>query len=75
MNGDLRSDLATLEFKNGEQLENFHSKILRLQQEINLSVETVFTIRLLFQYMKALSKSDKLKAFISPKMTYIITFL
>ena len=75
MNGDLRSDLATLEFKNGEQLENFHSKILRLQQEINLSGETVFTIRLLFQYMKALSKSDKLKAFISTKMTYIITFL
>ena len=25
--------------------------------------------------MKALSKSDKLKAFIVPKMTYLITFL
>ena len=25
--------------------------------------------------MKALSKSDKLKAFIEPKMTFIITFL
>ena len=33
MNGYVQSDLATLAFKNGEQLEDFHSRILRLQQE------------------------------------------
>ena len=32
MNGDIQSDLATLAFRNGEQLEDFHSRILRLQQ-------------------------------------------
>ena len=34
MNDDIQSDLATLAFKNGEQFEAFHSRILRLQQEI-----------------------------------------
>ena len=28
MNGDVQSDLVTLEFKNGEQLEDFHSRII-----------------------------------------------
>ena len=37
MNGDVQSDLATLAFNNGEQLEDFHSRILRLQQEIIIS--------------------------------------
>ena len=37
MNGDVQSDLATLAFENGEQLEDFHSSILRLKQEIMLS--------------------------------------
>ena len=32
MNGDVQSDIATLAFNNGEQLEYFHSRILRLQQ-------------------------------------------
>ena len=32
MNGDVQSDLVTLDFRNGEQLEYFHSRILRLQQ-------------------------------------------
>ena len=32
MNGDVQSDLSTLAFKNGEQLEDFHISILRLQQ-------------------------------------------
>ena len=32
MNGDIQSDLATLAFKNGEKLEDFHIRILRLQQ-------------------------------------------
>ena len=41
MNGDIHSDLSTLAFRNGEQLEDFHSRILRLQQEIMLSGETV----------------------------------
>ena len=32
VNGDVQSDIATLAFKNGEQLEYFHSKIIRIQQ-------------------------------------------
>ena len=75
MNGDVQYDLATLAFKNGEQLEDFHIRILRLQQEIILSGDIISPTRLLFQYMKALSKSDKLRAFIAPKMTDLITFL
>ena len=75
MNGDVQYDLATLDFKNGEQLEDFHSRILRLQQEIMLYVEIVSPTRLLLQYKKALTKSEKLKAFIAPKMTDLITFL
>ena len=75
MNGGFQYDPATLGLKNGEKLVGFHSIILRLQQEINLSVETVSPTRLLFQYTKALSNSDKLKAFIAPKITYFITFL
>ena len=59
------TDLATLAFRNGEQLEDFHSRILRLQQEIMLSGENVSPTRLLFQYMKTFSKSDKLRAFIN----------
>ena len=31
MNGDVQSDLSTLAFNNGEQLEYFHSRILRLK--------------------------------------------
>ena len=62
MNGDVHYYIATLVFKNGEQLEYFHSRILRLQQEINLSGETVSPTILLIQYMKAFSKSDKIKA-------------
>ena len=75
MNRYVQSDLATLAFKNGEQLEDFHSRILRLQQEIMLSGEIVSPTRIIFQYMKALAKSEKLRAFIAPKMTYLITFL
>ena len=40
-----------------------------------LSGEIVSPTRLLLQYMKALTKSEKLKAFIAPKMTDLITFL
>ena len=58
-----------------EKLKYFHSRILILQQEIILSGETVPPTRLLFQYMKVLSKSDKLKVFISPKMTDLIKLL
>ena len=39
MNGDFQSDLATLAFNNGEKLEDFHDRILRLQQKIMLSGE------------------------------------
>ena len=52
MNGDFQSDLATLTFKNGEQLEDFHSRIIRLQQKIILSGETVSPKNILFWYMK-----------------------
>ena len=38
-----------------------------------LSGENLSPTRILFQYMKA--NSDKLRAFIAPKMIYIITFL
>ena len=74
MNGDVQYDLSTLAFKNVEQLEYFHSRILRLQQEIMLSGEIVSPTRLLFQYMNSLTKSEKLRAFIAPKMTDIINF-
>ena len=47
MNGDVQSDLATLAFKNGEKLKDFHSIIIRLQQEIILYGETVTTTRLI----------------------------
>ena len=40
-----------------------------------LSGEIVYSTRLLIQYMKALTKSEKLKAFIAPKMTDLITFI
>ena len=75
MNGDVYSDIATLAFRNGEQLEDSHSRILRLQQEIMLSGEIVSPTRLLIHYMKALTNSEKLKAFIAPNMTDLITFL
>ena len=32
MNGDVQYELANLAFMNGEQIEDFHSKILRLKQ-------------------------------------------
>ena len=75
MNGDVQSDISTTEFKNEEQLEDFRSTILRPQQEIMLSEEIFSPTRLLFQYIKALKKSEKLRAFILPKMTDIIPFL
>ena len=75
MNGDVQSNLSTLAFKNGEQLEDFHSIILRLQQETILSGEIVSPTRLPLHYMKALTKSEKLGSFIAPKMTSLITFL
>ena len=40
-----------------------------------LSGEIFSPTRLLFQYMKALTKSEKLRAFIAPNITDIITFL
>ena len=40
-----------------------------------LSGEIVSPTRLLFHYMKALTKSEKLRDFIAPKITDIITFL
>ena len=40
-----------------------------------LSGEIVSPTRLLSHYMKALANSEKLRAFIAPKMTDLITFL
>ena len=62
-------------FKNREKLEDFYSRILRIQQKTNLSVETVSHKRILFQYMKVLSKSNTLKAFVAPNITDIVTFV
>ena len=62
MNGDVQSTLSTLAFKNKEQLEYFHVIIIRLQQEIIFSGETVSPTRLLLHYTKAFPNSDKLKA-------------
>ena len=74
-NVNVQSDLATLAFKNGEQPEDFRSRIIRLQQEIMLSGQIVSPTRLIFQYMEALTKSKRLRAFIAPKMTDLITLL
>ena len=38
MNGDVHSDLATMAFKNEKELEDFHSRVLILQQKIILYV-------------------------------------
>ena len=75
MNVDFQSDLVTLEFKNGEQLEYFHGGIIRLQQESNLSGETLSPTRLLLQYINSFSKINKSKAFIVTKMIYLTTLL
>ena len=56
MNGDVQSDLATLAFKKGAQIEDFHSRILILQQEIMLSGYIVYPTRLILRYMKALTR-------------------
>ena len=75
MNGDVQSYLSTLAFNNGEQPEYFHSTIIRLLHEIIISGETVYPKRLLLQYAKALSKSNKTKSLISLNMRDIITLL
>ena len=54
MNVDVQSDLATLDFKNGEQLEYFNSRIITLQQRNMLSREIVSPTKIIFQCMKAL---------------------
>ena len=47
MNVDVQPDLATLEFKQRENVEGFHERILRLKQEISLSGEPVSPTRIL----------------------------
>ena len=42
MNGDVKSKLATLEFNNKEELEDFHRIIFRLQRGIIISGETKY---------------------------------
>ena len=75
MNGDFKYYIDNLDFNNREKLEAFYSRILRLQQEIMLTGEIVSPTGILFQYTKEFSKSDKLIALITPKMTYLITLL
>ena len=75
MNGDVQYYLYTPAFNNGEQLEYFNGRIFRPQQEIILPGEIVSPTRILFEYTKTLSNSDKIRAFIAPKMTDIIKFL
>ena len=75
MSGDVQSDLASLKSNNKEKIAYFHRRIIRIQQEIFLSGENVSPKRLIFQYTKAFSNIDKLKSFIAPNMTYLITFL
>ena len=75
MNGDAQFDLSTLTFNNGEQLEGFYRRILILQQEIILSGETVYIKIIIFHYMKAFSKSDKIKGLVDSNMTYLIKCL
>ena len=75
MNDDVQYNIANLAFKNGEQLEYFHSRIIRIQQEMMLSGEDFSPTRILFQYTKEFSKSDKTRAFIVPKMTGLIDLL
>ena len=75
MGGDVQFDLTTLEFNNRQQLEYFHSRFLRLQQEVNLSGEIVSPTIIFFQYMKAFTDGNKLKVFIAPKMIDLTKFL
>ena len=74
-NGDVQSDLSSLAFNNRWQLEDFHRRIIRLQQEINLPGETDSPTRLLLQHMKVLSKKNEFTAFLATKMTYLNIFL
>ena len=75
VNCDVQYDLSTLAFKIGCKIEDFHIRILRLQQEVIISGEYVSPTTHLFQYMKALSKSNNIKGLIVAKMTNIITLL
>ena len=75
MNVDVQSDLSTLALKKGKQLEYFHIRIIRLHQKIIFSGETVSPTRLLYQYIQAFSKRDKLKALIVTNKTYLTTFI
>ena len=67
MNDNVQSDLATLAFNKGV--------ILILQQVIIVSGETVSSTRLLFQYIKPFSKSEKLKSLFATNIIDLITFL
>ena len=73
MNFDDQSKLSTLAFNNAEQLKEFHSIIIILQQEIVLYVETVSPTIIIFYFVESLSKRDKPKALIAPNMTHLIT--
>ena len=75
MNGDVQSDISNPALKNVEKIEDFHGRIIRIQQEIILSGEIVSPTRFLFHCIQAFPKSDKLRDFIATNMTYLITFL
>ena len=65
----------TLFILSKKKIEGFHVRILRIKEEINISVENVSPTRLLLQYKKSFPKSDKLRAYIAPKITDLIIFL
>ena len=69
MNDYVHYELYTPELIKVEQPEVFHSRILRLQQQISLYGETISSTRLYLQYIKTYSNSDNLKEFVAPKMT------
>ena len=67
-------ELATLAFKQGEKLESFYIRILIPQKKVKISRWGLYPTIILFQYMQALSNSFKIKSFIVPNITYLITF-
>ena len=75
MNDDVKYDLDTLAFNNEEQLEDFHNRILRLQQEILISGDSVSPTRVLFWYTMEFSKIDTFKSLIAPNITDLNTVL
>ena len=65
INGDFQSDLSTLKLNNVEKLEDFNSIVIRLQQEIIISGETVsptdFSSSTLRKYQRSINSNHSLR--------------